>query len=346
MIIKSMSRKERTFAQLVGYIERDREDSPEDLYHNFFEHSRSEVIAEFEANARHLKARKNGNVMYHEVVSIARHPDLDVTTQKAMLRDLTERYVAERAPECLVFGTLHDDQAHSLHYHLVISANAIGDKKRHSLKKREFVRIQREIERYCNERYPELEQGRVIDPRVRGSEGEREPALEGKVSEKGYQRYRRTGALPTREALIARIEPVLASDSLGEASALLAANELEFYTHGNQVGVIDKRTGRRHRLNTLGLTDQFERFDAAVSRQDIEPAREQPIGNKTPAGEKENEPAEPILSEPIESPMERPERLPEPQPVIPAFTPQEQPARPSLADWRRRKRDPEYEDER
>lgn len=341
MIIKSMSRKERTFAQLVGYIERDREDGPDDLYHNFFEHSRAQVIAEFEDNARHLTARKNGNVMYHEVVSIARHPDLDEATQRAMLRALAERYIAERAPECLVFGTLHDDQAHSLHYHLVISANAIGDKKRHSLKKREFVRIQRDMERICNERYPELEQGRVMDPR----EGERENR-DGRVSEKGYQRYRRTGALPRREALIARIEPVLAADNLGDAAAMLAAGELEFYTHGSLVGVVDQRTGRRHRLKTLGLMDQFERFDEAVARQEIEPAYEVARAERTPAGERENAPAEVVAVEPIETPMERPQRPVEPQLPVPAFVHQDQPSRPSLADWRRRRRDPEYEDER
>lgn len=44
-------------------------------------------------------------------------------------------------------------------YHLVMSANAIGEKKRHSLKRHEFTRIRHDMERICNERYPELEQG-------------------------------------------------------------------------------------------------------------------------------------------------------------------------------------------
>lgn len=342
MIIKSMSRKERSFAQLVGYIERDREDGPDDLFHNFFEHRRAHVIAAFEANAKHLRARKNGNVMYHEVVSITRQPGLDVVAQKEMLRDLAETYIAARAPECLVFGTLHDDQAHSLHYHLVISANAIGEKKRHSLKKHEFAQIQRDIERICNERYPELQQGRVMDPR----EGEREANGNGRVSEKGYQRYRRTGALPRRETLIARIEPVLSSETPGNAAAMLAANDLEFYTHGTQVGVVDQRTGRRHRLKTLGLMDQFERFDATVSRQDVELDFEPAIGAETPAREKEIEPAAVVLNEPTHRPVEREERPVEPQPATPVVMPQERQARPSLADWRRRRRDPENEDER
>ncbi len=342
MIIKSMSRKERSFAQLVGYIERDREDGPDDFFHNFFEHRRGEVIAAFETNAKNLRARRNGNVMYHEVFSIARHPNIDDATQKAALKDLTETYIAARAPECLVFGTLHDDQAHSLHYHLVISANAIGEKKRHSLKKHEFARIQRDMERICNERYPELEQGRVMDPRA----GEREASRDGRVSENGYQRYRRTGALPRREALIARIEPVLASQSVGEAAAILGANELEFYTHGNQVGVVDQHTGRRHRLKTLGLMEQFERFDASVSRQDIEPVAEAVREDILPAGQKEVRPAGTTSIEPNERPVVRRDEPVEPQPAMPVFMPHEQASRPSLADWRRRKRDPEYEDER
>ena len=73
MIIKSMSRKDATFSQLVTYISRDQAaDRSNVLKHNLHGQDDPAIVAELEANGRLLKARKNGVVMYHEIISITR----------------------------------------------------------------------------------------------------------------------------------------------------------------------------------------------------------------------------------------------------------------------------------
>ena len=72
MILKSMSRKTPSFHALVGYMDRKR--SPDALLHNMYGNDRmrqDDIIRLFEENAGHLKARHNGNYLYHEVLSLA-----------------------------------------------------------------------------------------------------------------------------------------------------------------------------------------------------------------------------------------------------------------------------------
>jgi len=46
----------------------------------------------------------------------------------------------------MVYGTLHDDHDDHLHYHLMISANAVGDSKRNRMTKAQFGRVKKDLE--------------------------------------------------------------------------------------------------------------------------------------------------------------------------------------------------------
>ena len=54
MIIKSMSRKESSFGQLMGYIEREVGNERYRIRHNVFARNPQRIIEEFERNARLL----------------------------------------------------------------------------------------------------------------------------------------------------------------------------------------------------------------------------------------------------------------------------------------------------
>ena len=146
MIIKSLSRKDASFAQLAKYIEAGAADGSDRLYQHLYARHTDAVVSRFEANGRCMRKRTNGVTIYHEVISITRAQGLDIAAQKALLFDIAERYIEARAPQCLVFGALHDDKAHSLHFHLMISANIKDSNKRHWLTKTDFLKIQRETE--------------------------------------------------------------------------------------------------------------------------------------------------------------------------------------------------------
>jgi hypothetical protein len=82
MIIKSLSRKsgfadgKNPFRSLIRYMNRgiEQEEGEAVLWQNFYGSEASleaDILAEFETNAFHLPERKNGNVLYHEILSFS-----------------------------------------------------------------------------------------------------------------------------------------------------------------------------------------------------------------------------------------------------------------------------------
>ncbi|MGB1216045.1 MAG: hypothetical protein ACPG4X_21975 [Pikeienuella sp.] len=67
MIIKSMSRKEPSFGQLVAYMSDEKSDRAFDLHHHVFTRDPGDIAAEFEENARLLGKRKGGNYLFGSI---------------------------------------------------------------------------------------------------------------------------------------------------------------------------------------------------------------------------------------------------------------------------------------
>ena len=126
MIIKSMSRKQPSFDQLLAYIDRDGAAGEFRLRHNLLGRSREAMVREFERNAKLLPKRKNGVYLYHEIISLKRASSLEAGEQREKLRHIVDSYIQGRCPDNLCYGGLHQDKDHSYHYHLAISANGAG----------------------------------------------------------------------------------------------------------------------------------------------------------------------------------------------------------------------------
>ena len=254
-----MARKEgSSFADIIDYFMRDAAcDRNHSLHHNLLGRSRDEVIAEFEENAELLRKRKNGNVAYHEVVSIRCVPGMKKETQKRKLLEIAEPYVRLRAPHCLVLGALHDDHDDHIHVHLLISANALGQAKRHSLTKAQFRKITIAMERRVLADYPELKQEVAIEKHAKVKRSQKATAMKA-----------RSGRLPKQDALAAELVKVFqAAGSVRELLAEVKSRELAFYQRGKIVGVINTRTGKRHRLPTLGIDVDYETMKTRLLAQ-------------------------------------------------------------------------------
>jgi len=270
MIIKSMSRKVPSFAQLLSYIEREPGQEEFCIRHNLMSRDLDRIRAEFERNGTLLRKRKNGVYLYHEIISITRAKGLSAKEQKDRLYQITQNYIAARCPDNLVFGGLHQDKDHSYHMHLMISANRSGQDKRLRLSKGQFREIQVQLEAHVLENFPELEQtlaiGKVSDRRLKKGEAELE---------------RRTGKRPKREEVLERVQNAFDlsqdRDSFFEA---LGRYDLELYVRGKTLGVIDHESGKKHRLKTLSpeLAEQIE-----SRMNEVEMSRSE----KSSAGEKE-----------------------------------------------------------
>lgn len=257
MIIKSMSRKTATFSALVAYVGRvQAADHKFALRHNMFADNPDATVAAFEANGRLLKARKNGVVMYHEIISITRSKGLDMDAQKQALRRIALDYVQKRAPRCMAYGMLHDDHSHHLHYHLVISANEHGENRRHSLTRQQFRQVQLDMEKHVLANFPELQQKVAMGKRAGA-----------KQSQAGAEMKRRTGRKPQIDVLVFRATSIFAAAQNSEQLfKLLTDARLELYTRGKAIGLTDLEHGRNHRLETLGLLPAYQRMHDRISQ--------------------------------------------------------------------------------
>jgi len=286
MIIKSMSRKVPSFGQLLEYIDRDVGQEAYTIRHNLAGRKHQSIRAEFERNGELLRKRKNGNYLFHEIISITRAKGLTPEQQKARLQEIAQEYINARCPDSLAYGGLHQDKDHSYHMHLMISANRVGEEKRQQLSKHQFRQIQVKLEEHVLQHYPELEQKLAIGKRSDRGRSKGEAELE-----------RRTKSRPKREEILERVQQ--AFDASNNRDSLLEAfghHNLELYVRGKTLGVIDHETGKKHRLKTLDL-EIADRVEIRLSGQEAEPSkaveREDDLeqGQKTEfAGQKEKVP--------------------------------------------------------
>lgn len=251
MIIKSMSRKEPSFGQLINYMaDIQKTDEQFNVYGNLYARKLDGIEQEFKENSAFVRKQKNGNYLYHEVLSITKSHGLEAKQQKTILREIAYEYVMHRASKNMVFGCLHDDHEDHLHYHLLISANEIGHSKKTRLSKARFDQIKKQMESRVLTHYPELEQKMVIN---KASSDESE-----KLSKKGAEQKRRTGKTPQRDLLKKKLRELFENSDSKEAFFTgMSKENLEIYVRGKTIGVRDVVNNRKHRLKTLGLMDEF-----------------------------------------------------------------------------------------
>lgn len=262
MIIKSMSRKQATYSQLVDYFEDGRQDERYNIYHNIYSTNAEKIKEEFHQNAAYISKRKNGVYMYHEILSITKTKNLTVERQKEILKDIGLDYIRNRAKNNLVFGVLHDDKDDNLHYHFMISSNELQNEKKHRFSKDEFSKFKKDLEQRVLTQYPELEQKKLIS-REPGSE--KEPGE--KLSNKGAELKRRTGKTNQKDDVKERLRTIFSgSKTKADFFTALEKEQLSIYVHGNTIGILDNATGRKHRLKTLGMLDEFNAVSEIIEK--------------------------------------------------------------------------------
>lgn len=278
MIIKSVGRKARShltlgkkgspFAKLVQYMNRGilEEDGKAVLWHNFYGHegiSESEIIATFEANARKLAERKNGNVLYHEMLSFETISGLRMEKLEAIIADIGQEYLNARAGNQLAYGVIHKDTDH-IHLHLMISSNAVDKPERIRLSKKEFADIQKQIEGFTLEQYPELNQSRIYGKAERSKE-----RVKTQVHEQAMKH--RTGSQSRKEAVKGNLHQIFErANSFEELAELMKTAGFSLYQRGKTVGVIAKDPEgqeRKYRLALLGVVEHYEATNRRLLEQ-------------------------------------------------------------------------------
>ena len=152
MIIKTLSWKFKGWRRLIRYITKQRGEPGSldlEICHNFPPSRETEDIAgHFRENDLYRKKRKNGVVLYHEILSFSGHDN----PTPAILRDITHYYLDLRAPNALAFAGVHKDKEHT-HIHVMISGNDFKGAKITALTRERFIGVRTELEKYQLEQY-------------------------------------------------------------------------------------------------------------------------------------------------------------------------------------------------
>lgn len=265
MIIKSMAYKDANFRKLYDYIQR-KAVGDSCVLRNFTlcdDQDPEPIMAQFQENVSLLPSRKNGNLFYHEIISIQPKAGISMERHLQALHDLAHHYLDQRAQGHLAFGRVHSEPG-NIHIHLMVSANALESERRHRVPKGKLIAIQRDCERWLNASFPELHQGFIYNKMAPGRES---------LSRQESERLKRTQQPSRKEALsreLARLFEKTGAE--GEFTQSLRTAGMEFYQRGRTAGVVFE--GKKYRLKTLGILDNYE---AAKSRWKTTEARKRDL---------------------------------------------------------------------
>ena len=285
MIIKSMSRKEPSFGQLVAYMSDEKSDRAFDLHHHVFTRDPGDIAAEFEDNARLLGKRKGGNYLFHEILSLDTRECGQGREVKEKLRLLAFEYIERRCARNMVYGAMHRDHEGHLHYHLMISANERGNRSRLRFSPGQFDSTKREMERHSRQKYPELKQPEVMDQ----SPEDRDKRRDQRKSQKQQEMEKRGAKLTKKEQLSQELSGMMVyAKSQAEFERLLKDHGFTLRQNGKN-WVIDPiaREGetkriKGHRFSTLGVHAEYEAF---LDRVELVIEEERVAGEKEKTGQ-------------------------------------------------------------
>ena len=239
MIIKSMSRKSKSFSQLYDYLMRDESFCfSRNTYSN--PRNKKDLIREFMNNSDFLKTSRGRNYLYHELLSLEQN-NLSLEKQKEILLDLANKYLETRAKNHLSFAVLHTDKNH-IHIHLMISANEIEGDKRIRLSKKEFSIIQKDLENYKNQMYKCLSNSSHYQ---KAKDLTKEKKSEQELKNRRNKTSKKDEVKRDLEELLKK------ATSKTYINNHLKNNGYEIYTRGENIGVIYEN--KKYRLKTLGL---------------------------------------------------------------------------------------------
>ncbi len=247
MIIKSLSRKDKNFGQLLKYIFQHGggKTNPEGVYlHNLQHHDPADIEAHHKAFTevhRHHSGKKGSNTMYHEIVSF--HPaDREYLEKNShVLWDIMREYSQQRAPDAVGVGVVHMNEKHP-HMHLMYSGNNLHTSKSSGISKSQFAAVKAHMQTYQKEQYPALTHSQLAI----------EKTPQQQKSDAEYQLEKR-GQTTKKELIRATIVSAL-SGSKSAFEQTLHQNNIElYYRNKRAVGVLCE--DRKYRFSTLLQAD-------------------------------------------------------------------------------------------
>lgn len=261
MLIKILSRKNKSFRSLIGYIGRETEG--QELYWNLSQNSTPEVLEkEFLENDVYRSSQAK-NRMYHHILSFSAKDKSVITPE--LLENVAQEYISKAGLENhLVFGRVHSDTQH-YHWHLISSQNAYHSKKAFRLSKQELKNLQVQMEEFTREHFPELKYSYAYSGKRNLTLGLATSKVTMKPTEQEFhmrKSERSTEKQTVIEYLINLASQVQSPNDFEKA--IEQDTRYNFYTYRDKIhGITDRQNGKKYRLNTLFQTKDL----TAIYRQ-------------------------------------------------------------------------------
>lgn len=243
--------------KLLAYVNKaDPKQTP--LYWNLkSEQNNLKAIAkEFFKNQTFLKARKNGVVLFHEILSFNQCDRAKLSP--AILLEFAREYLERRASPALGYAIPHLNGTNP-HIHIIISANQHHSPQKIRISKWRFQEIKQELEQYQRKKYPELCHSQVkhTDSHTRASDKIKKSRGEREKERRTSQTQEQKPSL--KESVADTIQKILfKASSLPEFKALIEKEGFHYYQRGKTQGIAQESTGRKHRFSTLGVEALYQ----------------------------------------------------------------------------------------
>lgn len=263
MIIKMLSCKQKSdIGRLVDYVLSDKEritDIKDTFFiaQNMYARDSEGFKKAFYDNDVFRKKRKNGVVLYHEVLAF--HEKDEITLE--ILEDITQKYIELRANDGVVLAKPHIEEGH-YHVHVLISGTACRSSKVMRITKKKFTEILKEIEVYQLEKYPHLSHS-IVHLNKQERVHTRQEQDRGKREERAYQAEKRMGQDQKMDkehlSLAVRQMYAQAKDVKSFLKLINSQDKLESYFYREKLAGVKygPNKGRKYRFKTLGITKEM-----------------------------------------------------------------------------------------
>ncbi|CAN5355357.1 hypothetical protein BH11BAC1_BH11BAC1_23090 [soil metagenome] len=262
MIIKIKSHKRDSFQKILEYMLNnkdrlfDKDKSTFTITHNLKGRNIAAWVNQYKANEI-LRAhkRKDGVRLTHEILSWHRDDSKKITLAK--MEDMARKYIRQRNPNGMYVCVPHFDKEH---YHLHICASGIEYKTGKGLRlaKTDLQNLKKGIQKYQQEKFPELSQSIV-------QHGKKDKSV---FTEKEYQFKLRTGRESDKEKIIEVLKTCFKKANSKETYfTILQDSNLKMYERKGEVtGIVFN--GQKYRFKSLGFTkNKFEILEKTEKRE-------------------------------------------------------------------------------
>lgn len=251
-VVKSTGRKDANFDKLINYLfKEDGGELPTFTYlHNIIgvdPEDREALVQAFVSNDTHRKKRKNGNAMYHDMISFHPKDSAYIKKNPHVLEDMTRVYLEFRAPHGVALAKPHLDKEH-IHIHVMLSANERESATSLRRSKQEFLEIQQALQEYQVGYHPGLKYSYVAE---RDKEKYVTAEKAERVSHKLWQMEKRGVGTPDKDQVRELMTQVVAqAKNAQELKALVQKAGGEVYEYRDKMNGV-RFNGKKYRFTTL-----------------------------------------------------------------------------------------------